>query len=183
MTSLMKTSSTLAVVATAATLTGCGGSGSSSSVSAASYVKSVCQAIGPFERDIQQRSNALNLSGIKNAASGKKELVGFLQAASSDTANTVSKLQAAGTPQVGNGKKISKAIVQVFSRLNTALSHAAQQGQSLPTSSASAFRTAAESLGSSVKSSMSNIGQGLTGLRNPALEKAAAKEKACTTIG
>ena len=45
-------------------LAACGGS-SSSGPTPAAYVKSICQAIGPFEKTVQKRSSALNLSTIR----------------------------------------------------------------------------------------------------------------------
>ncbi len=160
---------------------GCGSS--SSGVSAGSYVKSVCSAVGPFEKDIQSRSSALDLSTIKNPVQGKQALKEFLNAVAQDTDKAAAQLKAAGTPNVNNGQKISSTIVGAFTQLHTALTQAAQQADALPTNSPAAFKTAAQNLGNNVRSSMNSIGQGLTGLRNAELEKAAAKEPACTSLG
>jgi hypothetical protein len=161
---------------------GCGGGSSGGTVSAASYVKSVCSAVGPFEKDIQAKSSALDLSTIKSASQGKQALESFLNSATSDTKKAVDQLKSAGTPDVNNGKKIAEAIINAFSNLSDALNKAASQAQSLPTSSPTAFRDAAQALGTSVRNSMGSIGSGLTGLRNQDLEKAASKEPACQTI-
>ena len=165
---------------------GCGGSSSSSpagTVSAAAYVKSVCGAVGPFERDIQSRSSALNLSSIKSAAQGKQALEGFLGAVATDTQKAVGELKSAGTPAVSNGASISSAIVGAFTNLSTALGKAAVSARGLPTGSAAAFRQGAVALGTEVRASMGSIGAGLSGLRNAQLEAAAHKEPACTSIG
>lgn len=146
-------------------------------------MKSICQAIGPFEKDVQARSSALNLSAIKNASQGKQALRTFLGAVVSDTDTAVSKLKAAGTPKVSNGKQISGAVVNAFAQLKRALASAANQANSLPTSSPAAFKSAANALGTSVRSSMTNIGSGLSGLKSPALENAAKKEPACQSLG
>jgi hypothetical protein len=168
-------------IAIAAGLAACGGS-SSSGTSPAAYVKSICQAIGPFEKTVQQRSSALNLSNIKSASDGKKALQGFLNQVAADTDKAVTKLRAAGTPSVNNGKQVSAAIVGAFTQLKAALQKAATQAGNLPTS-ATAFQSAARSLGSSVQSSMSGIGGSLGNLKSPDLEAAAKKEPACTTLG
>jgi hypothetical protein len=170
------------LLAASLTLGACGGGSSSSSVTPAAYVKSICQAVGPFEKDVQSRSSALNLSAIKNPAQGKTALQGFLSAVASDTDNAVSKLKSAGTPNIKNGKQISTAIVTAFTQLRGALSQAVSSANSLPTGSAAAFKTAAVALGNTVRTSMSNIGSGLTGLSSPALESAAKKEPACQTL-
>jgi hypothetical protein len=171
------------VLAISAALAGCGGSSSSSGVTPAAYVKSICQAVGPFEKDVQARSSALDLSTIKSAADGKQALQGFLTAIASDTDGAVSKLKAAGSPNVSNGTKISAAIVNAFSQLKGALTKAAAQAGSLPTNSPSAFKTAAQALGTSVRTSMSTIGSSLSGLKSADLEKAAKSEPSCQNLG
>ena len=171
----------MACALTALVVAGCGSSGSSK-VTPAAYVKSICSAIAPFERDVQTRSSALNFSSIKNASQGKSALHGFLTAIVSDTGDAVAKLKSAGTPNVSNGKAIANGIVGAFTQLKSALSQAAQKSESLPTSSPQAFKSGAQSLGLQVRSSMSNIGASLSGLRSPELEKAAAKEPACKSL-
>ncbi len=165
-----------------------GGSSSSSTtsqstqVSAAAYVKSICSAIGPFEKDVQARSSALNLSSIKSAAEGKTALQGFLSAVAGDTDKAVAQLKAAGTPGVQNGEAISQGIVTAFTQLKTALQGAASQAGSLPTGSATAFKTAAQSLGTTVQGSMSKIGSSLGNLKSADLEKAAASDPTCKSL-
>jgi hypothetical protein len=171
----------LLCVITTIVAAGCGSSGSSK-VSAATYVKSICSAIAPFEKDVQSRSNALNLSTIKDPVQGKTALRSFLAAVAADTEKVVSQLKAAGTPNVSNGKAISDGIVAAFVQLKAALSRAANTAGSLPTSSAQAFKAAAQALGTSVRGSMSSIGSSLSGLRNQALEKAAATEPSCRAL-
>lgn len=168
------------LLAVSLALGACGSS--SSGVSAGTYVKKVCQAVGPFEKDVQARSSSLNLETIKSAAQGKTALQGFLSAVSSDTDKAVSELKSAGTPNVKNGKKVSAAIVSAFTQLRTALGSAVTSANNLPTTSATAFKTAATSLGNTVRTSMSNIGSGLNGLSSPDLESAAKKEPACTSL-
>ena len=120
---------TCGLLAVSLTLGACGGGSSSSSVTPAAYVKSICQAVGPFEKDVQSRSSALNLGAIKNPAQGKTALQGFLTAVASDTDQAVSKLKAAGSPDVKNGKQISTAIVSAFTQLRGALSQAVELGE------------------------------------------------------
>jgi hypothetical protein len=172
----------LVAVSLTATLAACGGS-SSSGVSAGSYVKSICQAIGPFEKDVQARSRALDLSTLTSATQGKKALQDFLSAIVADTDKAVNKLKSAGTPSVNNGKKISGAIVSAFTEVKTALSHAQTQAGSLPTTNSGAFKTSAQTLGTGIRTSMSNIGASLTNLKSPELEAAAKKEPACSSLG
>jgi hypothetical protein len=164
-------------------LVACGGS-SSSGVSAGDYVKSVCQAVGPFEKDVQTRSQALSKLGSgASAAQGKKALQDFLAAVVADTQAAINKLKAAGTPNVKNGKAIEAAIVSAFGALKVALSQANTSASALPTSSPEAFRTAATTLGATITTSMSGIGSSLNNFKSAELEAAAKKEPACKVIG
>ncbi len=163
-------------------LAACGGS-SSSSVTPAAYVKSICQAIGPFEKDVTARSNALNFGSITSPTQGKAALQSFLGAIAADTDRAVSKLKSAGTPTVNNGQKISAAIVGAFTQLSNALGRASKSAGQLPTGSSTAFRTAAVTLGNTVRGSMNGIGAGLSGLKSPQLEAAAKKEPTCQNLG
>ena len=158
---------------------GCG-SGGSSKVSAGSYVKSVCSAISPLERDVVNRSSALNNSTASNATDAKKTLQGFLNAIEQDSESAVSKIRAAGTPDISGGKTVSGAIVRTFSELRNAMKVAVTKSHALPTGSASSFNTAAQALTTSVRGSLNNIDA--SGLTNPELEKAASKEPACKSL-
>ncbi len=165
-------------------ISACGSSSSSSSgASAASYVKSVCTAVRSWATDIASRSNALNVATIKNAAQGKTAIEGFFNAAVSDTTAVVSQLKTAGTPNVTNGKQISTALVSSFGQIESALTTGKSQAAALPTSSPTAFKNAGQSLAGSVRSSLSNIGSSLNGLKSPELQAAAKKEPACSSVG
>ncbi len=173
----------LGALAVTMALAACGGS-SSSGVSAAAYVKSICQAVGPFEKDVQTRSQAIsNLGSGATAAQGKKALQDFLSAVVADTDTAINKLKAAGTPNVNNGKTIGAAIVAAFTALKTALATADKTATTLPTTSPEAFKTAAQQLGSTITTSMGGIGSSLNNLKSADLEAAAKKEPACQSIG
>jgi hypothetical protein len=177
-----KVCAALAVLATAAMVAGCGSSGSSSGVSAGTYVKAICTAVGPFEKDVAARSNALNSAKLTSASQGKKAVQGFLSAVSDDTDQALSRLQAAGTPNVSNGKTISTTIVGAFKSLKSAIASALTQANSLSTTSPQAFRDGANKLGGTVRSSLGGISQSLGKLKSADLEKAAAKEPSCTAL-
>ncbi len=164
---------------------GCGSSGpsgssGSSKISAGTYVKSVCSAISPLERDVVSRSSALNNSTASNAIQAKKTLRGFLNAIEQDSEHAVSQIQSAGTPDISNGKAVSGAIVRAFSQLRDAMKVAVTRAASLPTDSATSFNSAAQALTTSVRGSLGNIDA--SGLSNPELEKAASKEPACKSL-
>lgn len=172
----------ISVLAVSAAFAGCGGS-SSSGVSAQTYVKAVCSAIGPFQKDVQAKSSALDVSSLTSPTAGKTALEGFMASVIADTDKAVGDLKSAGSPNVTNGKKIAAAIVTAFGQLKAALQQAQTQTQSLPTSSAQAFKAAAQTLGASIRTSVGAIGSSLSGLQSPTLEKAAKSAPECQSLG
>jgi hypothetical protein len=171
--------SALALLIVVSLCAGCGSSGSSK-VSAATYVKAVCSAISPLERDVVTRSSALNNATAANATEAKRTLQGFLNAVAEDADHALTRISAAGTPDIADGKAVSGTIVKAFTQLRDAMRVAVTKSNSLPTDSAESFKTAAQALGTSVKGSLANIDA--SGLSNPDLEKAAAKEPACKSL-
>ncbi len=175
-TSLRRTLPLLIVVGLCA---GCGSSGAPK-VTPHAYVRAVCSAISPLERDVVSRSSALNGSTATDATEAKKTLKGFLTAVAQDADHALTKIRAAGTPDISGGKRVSGAIVKTFTQLRDTMRNAVSKASSLPTDSASSFNTAAHTLTVSVKSSLGNIDA--SGLSDPELEKAAANEPACQSL-
>ena len=173
----------LALLTVVALCAGCGSSGSSKTsaakTSAADYVKSVCSAISPLERDVVTRSSALNIPAT-DATHAKKTLQGFLGAVEQDSEHALSKIQAAGTPDIAHGTAVAGTIVKVFTQLRDTMRIAVTKAQSLPTDSAASFKAGAEQLGSSVRGSLKNLDS--SGLSNPDIEKAAASQPACKSL-
>lgn len=165
---------------------GCGGgSGAPGGVSATAYATSVCRALGPFERQIATGSRALTplSSSTTSPARRKAMLEHFLDAVARESGTAVAQLRAAGHPEIARGRAIATAFVSAFARLERAMEAAAAASRRLPTGSADAFRSAAASLGDSVKSSVGGgVEAGLSGLRSRALEAAAAKVAACHAL-
>jgi hypothetical protein len=172
---------TAAAIVAAAVIAGCGGS-SSSSVTPAAYVKSVCGAVGTFKKDIQAKTASLSSTSVTNPAEGKKALQDFLSAAATGAEDTATKLKSAGTPDVSNGSKISSSLVNAFNQLASSFKQAESSANSLPTSSAAAFRTGAVAIQSSIRNSLTGLLSGLSGLQSPDLAKAAKSEPSCTTL-
>jgi len=149
-------------------------------MSTATYVRSVCSAIRPLERDVQTRLSALNSTTASNATEAKQTLQGFLNAVAQDADHALTRIQSAGTPDIANGKQVAGTIVKAFTQLRDAMRAAVAKSNSLPTDSAASFKTAAQALGTSVKGSLTNIDS--SGLSNSEIEKAAAKEPACKSL-
>jgi hypothetical protein len=168
-----------AAALTAAGSVACGSSGHPT-VSPAAYVKAVCGAVAPFERDVVSRSSALNLATFSNPVQGKNGLEAFLAAVAADAGRALSSLERAGTPNVTNGSAISAAVVNAFARLEATMRAALVRARALPTSSASALRKAARELSTSVRSSLASFPSlSSRALRSPEIDLAAAREPAC----
>lgn len=174
-------------LALALVLAACGSSAPSSAgagakVSAARYVTALCQAVGPFERDVVARSAALTGAGSVTPTKGKALLVDYLRRLSSDSAAAVDKLGGAGTPTVNGGARFANTILSTFTRLKRALLRSEQVAAQLPTSSEPAFKRSAGTLATAVKDSVGQLGQGLSAKSNKALDAAAAKVGACHAL-
>ena len=76
----------------------------------------------------------------------------------------------------------STTIVAAFKQLQTAIGTALTQAKNLSTTSPEAFQKGATALGGTVQSSLSGISTSLGKLKSADLEKAAAKEPACTSL-
>jgi hypothetical protein len=162
---------------------GCGGSSSASSgPSASSYVKTVCTAVKGWVSDIETGSGKLNSATITSAAEGKTAIENFFGDAINDTSQVVTKLKAAGAPNVSSGSKISTMLISTFTQIQATLNKGRTQAQALPTNDPAKFKSAGDSLASTVQSSLTQIGNALGNLKSPELEKAAAKEPACTSL-
>jgi hypothetical protein len=176
------TVSALGALAAAASLAACGGS-SHDGVSAASYARSLCAAVAPFEDEILRRSKALRLAPNKTVAENRDALHAFLVALGAATARALGRLRAAGTPDVPRGSATAAAFVGSFARIERAFSAAARRAASLPTGNVDAYRTAASALVDSVKASIGQLGQSLGALRSPEIQAAARKLPACHALG
>jgi len=143
------------------------------------YVRAVCSAISPLETDVVARTKALSQPAA-NAVEAKKTLQGFLAAVEQDASQAVARIRAAGTPDIDNGKSVANEIVRTFTQLRDAMRAASVKARTLPTDSASSYKTAAQALNASVHSSLSNIDS--SGLSNPDIERAASKEPACKSL-
>jgi hypothetical protein len=183
MTSIRRISCGAALVAVLL-VAGCGGSSSSSSssVSASSYVKSICTAVGSFRTDVQQKISSLNPASFSTPVQGKKAFQDFLSSLATSADAAASKVQGAGTPDVGNGKQISSAVSNAFGKLSSTLKSAETSANSLPTSNSNAFKAGILSLETNVRNSLSGLTSGLSGLKSSALEQAAKKEPSCSSI-
>ncbi len=177
------TAAVLGMALAARAVAGCGGSSDPGAVSPKAYVTSVCNAVGPFERQIAASSAALTPPATSSLAQRKVLVEHFLQTIAGDAHRAAGVLRAAHHPNVRQGKRIARTFVGIFTRIEASMHTAAVEAARLPTGSPAGFERADKRLGAFVRSSITNdLGSGLQVLRNRALENAAGTAPACHAL-
>jgi hypothetical protein len=172
-----------AVTLAAALATASAGCGGSSGVPPATYVKSICTALGGWQRQIQSAGRSLQASGLATAspANAKAQYLAFVSTLLRATRQSAASLKAAGTPAIGNGATIASGLTGAFDRGAQGLARAASQASAIPTASASAFESAATTVTSEVRSALQNV-SAITPRSSPQLRAAALKEPSCRAL-
>lgn len=175
-----KAGATVCALVAAVCLAACGSSGPGV-VPAATYARSFCLAVRPFETDLAQRSQALGQDQTGSPTHQKAELTSFLSGLADDLRTAVKRLNGAGTPKVPRGSAVAHSITQAFTRVETKLRSAGKEMAGLPTGNQAVFTRAANQVLLGVRSSVAGIGR--SGTRSAALETAARKVSACQAGG
>lgn len=166
-------------VALAVAVAGCGSS-SSAKVSAASYVNSVCTTAAGWYGSVKTAGAQLESAehSAKSISEAKNAYATFLDDLLHATERAEQQLKNAGAPSVSGGTRISNDVVDAFDRAKRGLSSAVDQIRKVPTSSASAFETAASGVQASVQRSLQGMNS-LSPQKNAELHAAAAKNHSC----
>jgi hypothetical protein len=130
---------------------------------------------------VQQRESDLKAvaqPGI-SPQRGQALLQTFFDHVITDTEDALNGVRKVGVPDVSNGQTIANAFTDALTRAKSALERARTQVNSLPTTSGTAFRQAADQLGNQVKGSLDQIGSAFSGLQSAELEQAAKSASAC----
>jgi hypothetical protein len=174
----------VAAVTLALVVAGCGSSSSSpAKVSAASYVNSVCTAAGSWYRSIQTAGQQLETTvhKAKSVSEAKTAYSTFIDGLLHATERAEQQLKNAGAPSVSNGTRISTQVIHAFDSAKRGLSSAAGQIRNVPTSSPTAFESAASHVQATVQHSL----QGMSSLapqKSAELHTAAAKDHSCQAL-
>lgn len=145
-------------------LAGCGGS---STVKPATYVKSVCQALGNWKNTIESAGTALQSSDPANAprSAAKLDYVKFVRALSTATQKTSNDLHAAGVPDEKNGKQVAARLTRSFDSATRKLGQAEKQARAIRTDSVSTFQLTATAVSTQIRLALQTIRSGV--LRGP----------------
>jgi hypothetical protein len=166
------------VIVAALALAACGSSSHGNTVSAQSYVNSVCTAVNAFAADLTARAKAVApaVATASSATQRKAALQQYVGAVITDTRAAVTRLRAAGTPQVSNGATVAATLVNAFEQVETTYTKARRQVAALPTGSVSAFESGVTSIIEDVNRSDADVSKHVSAIRNQASLKAAAKK-------
>jgi hypothetical protein len=165
---------------------GCGGGRGATSpgVSPIAYVRSMCSAVTQLKNDgsTQLKQFSRRVSGIHTVAQDKAATETYVSALARAADRTVSRMKAAGSPNVTGGKSISASFLSGYVVVAQTLSATARRTRSLPTKSLRAFQRATYKLGTDLQSALQGINSGITGLRSTALDAFEPKVPACVAL-
>jgi hypothetical protein len=171
--------SAFALIAAAFLCAACGSSGQHGA-DPGKYAGEVCSAITALERDVAAATNPGKNPTATNATQAKQVEQRELAAVAEASDRALTRIRAAGTPAIRDGQAVADTVVKTFAQVRDAMRRAAAEAKSLPTSSPQAYTTAAERLAARVQTSLASIDA--SGLANPDLEQAAARQPACQQL-
>jgi|GEM_PF-5839159 len=168
------------MLAGALALGGCGGS---SAVAPATYVRSVCLALGNWSNTIQSARVALESSGAATAsrAVAKADYQRFLNALVLATRRATRALMSAGTPAVSHGRRIAQRLTRAFALAGRGLARAAARAGSIRTDTAAHFQADARAISAQTTTALEQIARVTPG-QNATLRAAAARQPACQLL-
>jgi hypothetical protein len=183
---LTKVRLALTGIALTLALAACGGSSGSSGspgVTATAYVKAACGTLATWKSDVTAAAAKLQTasSAAKSLAQGKTEYVVFVTSLVQSTRKAANGLQAAGIPNVKDGKQAATTLSQAFSQASTRLAGTIARAKAIPTTSASAYQAAASGVSNQFKTSLNSLANA-SPKRNDELRAAAAKDPTCKAL-
>jgi len=108
----------VAVILSLGVLSACSGA-SARAVRLETYVSQLCEAIGPFEYDTQQKFGMVVRKYTLRLASGtgRREMAKALTAVIGDSRHIVTAMQGIGSPDVSNGTALAAKTLQAFNAI------------------------------------------------------------------
>ena len=193
----MKTRSLLAIglVLALLALAGCskdsGGGGSqtgtganTTTVSPETYVAGLCSTMATYISDVQSITNDFTSSLTPTAplADQKAAVLAYLDDVITSTKSMIADVQAVGVPDVSNGQEVVSAVQSAFQQAESVMEDARSTVGSLSLDDPVAFGNALKDLGTSLQTSLGDVGGSLGALDSPELSSASAAEPACTSL-
>src|SRR5205807_7145788 len=114
------------------------------------WVSTFCGSVVVWEHTVKTNSaqlvkeiNSLKQGGSVNLPAARSKLVGFLGGLVKTTNTMIGKVKAVGAPDVKNGSKIQKGVLDAFAQVATAFKQGQASARALPVSNRQAFSKAA----------------------------------------
>jgi hypothetical protein len=160
------------------------GGDTSQNVSAEAYAKSLCTSMQTYITDVTDLSNTFvsNLDPSADLAGQRDAVIGFLDDVLAATDALISDLEGAGVPDVEGGADITSAVKQSFDRARSVIEDAKSQVQGLSLDDPTQFASRLSDIGTTIQTSLGDIGGSLSALNSPQLSEAVAAEPACASV-
>jgi hypothetical protein len=132
-----------------ACLAGCGGDGDSSGVDVEAYASSVCSAIAEWQDRLEEGSAVLasRTESEESLTEVRSQFVTFFSGARDETAALLAKVEEAGVPELGDGERVSGAVLAALRRFEPILLEAQRRARALPVGNERLFTMRAQTLG------------------------------------
>jgi hypothetical protein len=158
--------------------------GGGQSVSAASYATTLCTSIQGYVDEVTTLSTDF-AAGIDPGASleeQKQGVLGFLDQVLVATGGLIDELAAAGVPDVDGGEAVAAAIEASLEEARTVLEDARAQVEAIPVDDPQAFAEQLDAIGTTIQTSLGEIGGSLEGIESEELTAAVQEEPACSAF-
>jgi hypothetical protein len=138
----------------------------------ADYVTSVCMAVATWAQSIKQRGSDFQSSqvGVTDLSVVRQHFIDFLNGLASDTETLIASVQALGPPPVSNGAAEEAAIVAALRAGAESYRDAANQAQSLSTTSPGAFSAGVTRIATAIEKSGKSTAQAIEDIKDPVLD-------------
>ena len=166
--------------------------GATQSSSPKKWVSTFCGSVATWERTVRSDSAKLSkaVSGLKKGGkvdlpAAKSKLVGFMGGLIKTTNTMIGKVKAVGAPDVKNGSKIQKGVLDGFGQVAKVFKDGQASARTLSTTSRQAFSKAAQKLAQTIQASGSRVAAAFTALSkysSKPLDDAAKKDPACAKL-
>lgn len=163
---------------------GDGGGGTAQGVSADAYARSLCTSIQSYVDEVTTLSTDF-ASGIDPAASledQKQGVLAFLDDVLESTGRLIDGVTDAGVPDVEGGAAVVAAIEDSFQQARSVLEDARAQVEAIPVDDPQTFADQLNEIGSTIQSSLGEIGGSLSALESAELTEAVRNEPACEAV-
>jgi len=166
--------------------------GATQTASPKKWVSVFCGSVLTWEHTVKSNTTKLSneINGLKQGGkvslpAAKSKLVGFLGGLVKSTNTMIAKVKAVGAPDVKNGAKLQKGVLDAFGQVATAFKQGQSAAKALPTSTRQAFSKAALKLAETIQATANRVTAAFNALQKYStkpLDDAARHDKDCLKL-